>query len=87
MRPEALRILREFTLGFHPHLTVPEVNPWVPYYGYGAGIVRLALGNNREVGGAVGVAGRNYNRFNDLFIDCTITLNGEVWVKDGKFVK
>jgi len=84
-QPESVRSFRELGLGFNPLLTVPERDPWIPYYGYGAGVVRIGLGNNSEIGGAV--TGGGYNRWRDLFTDCTITLNGEVWLKDGKFVK
>ncbi len=27
--------------------------PWISYYGYGAGVVRLSLGDNSELGGSV----------------------------------
>jgi hypothetical protein len=84
-QPESVRFFRELGLGFNPLLTVPERDPWIPYYGYGSGVVRIGLGNNGEIGGAV--TGGGYNRWRDLFTDCTITLNGEVWLKDGKFVK
>tara|TARA_Y100000590_G_scaffold362195_3_gene419241 strand:- start:2093 stop:2314 length:222 start_codon:yes stop_codon:yes gene_type:complete len=47
------RRFREFALGFNPQLAVPERNPWIPYYGYGAGVVRLSHGDNSELGGAV----------------------------------
>jgi hypothetical protein len=57
---------------------------WIGYYGYGAGIVRLGIGNNGELGGAV--SGR-YFRWRDLLTDCTVTIDGEVWLKDGKFVR
>jgi hypothetical protein len=43
---------REFALGFNPLLTIPKIGPrWIPYYGYGAGVVRLSLGDNTELGG------------------------------------
>lgn len=84
-QPEAVRVFREMGLGFNPLLTVPERDPWIPYYGYGAGVVRLGIGNNAEIGGAITAA--PYNRWRDLFIDCTITLDGVTWLKDGKFVK
>src|SRR5262245_5184463 len=41
---DAGRSFREFALGLNPELAVPEVMPWIPYYGYGAGVVRLSLG-------------------------------------------
>jgi hypothetical protein len=84
-QPDTVKYFRELGLGFNPLLSVPERDPWIPYYGYGAGVVRLGLGNNTEIGGAV--SGGGYNRWRDLFTDCTITLDGEVWLKDGKFVK
>jgi len=49
---------------------VPEGSPWIPYYGYGAGVVRLSLGDNSELGGKV--------------TDATVAVDGKVWVKDGK---
>ncbi len=77
------RAFREFALGFHPLLAVPEENPWIPYYGYGDGVVRLSLGDNSELGGDVG---GGYVRWN-FFTDTTVTIDGEVWVRDGKLVK
>ena len=77
------RAFREFALGFHPLLAVPDENPWIPYYGYGAGVVRLSLGDNSELGGNVG---GGYVRWN-FFTDTTVTIDGDVWVRDGKLVK
>ncbi len=74
---------REVALGFHPLLAVPEENPWIPYYGYGAGVVRLSLGDNSELGG--NVTG-GYVRWN-FFVDTTLTVAGEVWVRDGTLVR
>jgi hypothetical protein len=34
-------------------LVVPPGSPYLPYYGYGDAVVRLSLGDNTEVGGAV----------------------------------
>ena len=76
------RRFREFALGFNPKLAVPERNPWVPYYGYGAGVVRLSLGDNSELGGAVG-GERPYVRWN-FFTDATVMVGDQIWVKDGK---
>src|SRR4051812_17950306 len=50
---EAARSFHEIALGFNPELAVPAANPWIPYYGYGAGVLRLSLGNNEELGGKV----------------------------------
>jgi hypothetical protein len=77
---EAGRSFREFALGFNPLLVVPDESPWIPYYGYGAGVVRLSLGDNSELGGKV--AG-GYVRWN-FFTDTTVTVNGESWVEGGK---
>ena len=80
--PEEARAFREFALGFNPLLAVPERSPWIPYYGYGAGVVRLSLGDNSELGGTVG---GGYVRWN-FFTDTTVTVGDEVWVRDGRLV-
>jgi aminopeptidase len=72
---------REFALGFNPELAVPERNPWIPYYGYGSGVVRLALGDNTELGGNV-TSGRP--RWWDLFVDTTVSVGDTVLVRSGK---
>jgi len=48
----AARRFREFGLGFHPLLARPAGRV-LPYFAYGAGMVRLSLGDNEELGGAV----------------------------------
>jgi hypothetical protein len=77
---DAARSFRELALGFNPELAVPAGNPWIPYYGYGAGVVRLSLGDNSELGGTVK---GEYVRWN-LFTDATVTAGGHVWVRGGK---
>jgi hypothetical protein len=77
---EGARAFRELALGFNPELAVPTSAPWIPYYGYGAGVVRLSLGDNSELGGKVT---GGYTRWN-LFTDATLTAGGHVWVRDGK---
>src|SRR5574341_540668 len=78
------RAFREFALGFNPLLTIPADDPpWIPYYGYGAGVVRLSLGDNKELGGAVT---GGYIRWN-FFTDASVTVGSDVWVRDGTFVK
>jgi len=80
----AARRFREFALGFNPLLTIPEDGePWIPYYGYGAGVVRLSLGDNSELGGDVR---GGYVRWN-FFTDATVEVGGEVWVEDGRLVR
>jgi beta-lactamase class A len=44
---------REIGIGFHPTLVQPAESAVLPYYGYGAGVVRVSLGDNEELGGAV----------------------------------
>lgn len=80
---EAGHSFREFAMGFNPLLTIPQDNPWIPYYGYGAGVVRLSLGDNSELGG--NVTG-DYVRWN-FFTNATVLVGQEVWVKDGKLIK
>jgi hypothetical protein len=77
---DGARAFRELALGFNPELAIPESAPWIPYYGYGAGVVRLSLGDNSELGGKVT---GGYVRWN-LFTDATVTAGGQVWVRDGK---
>jgi leucyl aminopeptidase (aminopeptidase T) len=74
------RAFREFALGFNPLLAVPERGPWIPYYGYGSGVVRLSLGDNTELGGSVG---GGYVRWN-FFTDLTVTVGSKTWVRNGK---
>ena len=81
--PEEARAFREFALGFNPLLAVPDERPWIPYYGYGAGVVRLSLGDNSELGGTVG---GGYVRWN-FFTGTTVTVGDEVWVRDGRLVR
>jgi hypothetical protein len=78
----AARAFREFALGFNPLLAVPERGPWIPYYGYGAGVVRLSLGDNSELGGAVRGA---YVRWN-FFTDATVAVGETTVVSAGRLV-
>ena len=80
--PAQARAFREFALGFNPLLAVPDRNPWIPYYGYGEGVVRLSLGDNSELGGTVT---GGYVRWN-FFTDTTVRLDDEVWVRAGRLV-
>jgi aminopeptidase len=66
---------RGFALGFNPKL------PGVSYYGYGAGVVRLSVGDNSELGGKVR---GGFSRW-FFFPNASIRLN-ETWVvRDGTF--
>lgn len=76
----ALKHFREFALGFNPKLVTPEGSEWIPYYGYGEGVVRLSLGDNTELGGSVRGAGTRWF----LFTDATVSAAGHSLVRDGK---
>lgn len=78
---DSARSFREFVLGFNPLLSVAGgAEPWIPYYGYGAGIVRLSLGDNRELGGEVT---GGFVRWN-LFLDATVKVGEQIWVTAGR---
>jgi leucyl aminopeptidase (aminopeptidase T) len=66
---DAGKAFREFALGFNPLLAVPARGPWIPYYGYGASVVRLSLGDNSELGGAVTGGYVRWNFFTDVKVD------------------
>ncbi len=76
----ALQHFREFALGFNPKLVTPEDERWIAYYGYGAGVVRLSLGNNAELGGAV----RGGGVWWFFFPDATVLVGEEVLVEAGQ---
>jgi len=71
--------LREFGLGFNPLLAVPDTTPWIPYYGYGAGVVRLSVGGNRDLGGRLAA---DYGRWN-FFANASVWVDREAWVTAG----
>lgn len=79
---DAGRTFRELAVGLNPLLAIPDGEEWIPYYGYGGGVVRLSLGDNTELGGAVG---GGYVRWN-FFTDATVVVGGDVWVRDGVLV-
>lgn len=74
----------ELVIGFNPELLPLLPSGFMPYYGYGAGIIRVALGDNWESGGK--------NRARDhweqwLFVtDGTLTADGTALVREGKLV-
>ena len=81
---DAGRAFREIGLGLQPAAGRPGARPWIPYYGYGAGVVRLSLGDNTELGGAVAAPPGMpaYVRWN-FFTDLTVTVGNTVWVRNG----
>lgn len=78
----AAKMFREFALGFNPALRVPKDRPFIPYYAYGAGAVRLSLGDNEEMGGANRGGGVYWN----FLHNATVTVGDRVLVKDGELV-
>jgi hypothetical protein len=73
----------ELVIGTNPELPSLLPSGFMPYYGYGAGVVRLAFGDNWESGGK----NRASNGETLLFIpDATVAVNGKAIVKDGKLV-
>jgi hypothetical protein len=72
----------ELVLGMNPKL--PHTGPGgrLPYYGYGAGMLRIALGDNWESGGA------NRSSLEAWFYlsDTTVTAGNVTLVKDGRLV-
>ncbi len=79
---EAARRFREFALGFNPKLQMISHSSLLPYYGYGAGVVRLSLGGNQELGGSV--RGDFVRWF--FFPDATVEVEGRTLVREGKLV-
>lgn len=77
-----LKKFREIAIGFNPKLVTPSGERWVAYYGYGAGVVRLGLGDNSELGGAArGLPIRWL-----FFPDATVRVGNDVLVEKGRIV-
>jgi hypothetical protein len=74
------RMFREFALGFNTALKVPPEAPFIAYYGYGSGVVRLSLGDNEEMGGANRGGGVYWN----FLHDATVSVGDRLLVKDGE---
>ncbi len=68
---EAARRFREFAWGFNPKLKPAPGSRILPYYGYGEGVVRLSLGDNEELGGAVRGGFARWFFFPDAVVDLT----------------
>ena len=79
---DSARRFREFGLGFNPKLQTPAGSPSLAYYGYGPGVVRMSLGDNQELGGAVR---GGFTRW-FFFPDTTVEVGGHVLVRDGKLM-
>jgi hypothetical protein len=76
----------ELVIGTNPLLLLPAPLPSgeLPYYGYGAGSVRVSLGDNWESGGPLRVPG-TINQW--LFLaGATVEAGGKVLIRDGRIV-
>lgn len=79
---DSARQFREFCLGFHPGLLWNPGDQIIPYFGYGAGVVRMSLGDNEELGGAVR---GGYSRWL-FFPDATVEVGDKLLVRDGRLL-
>jgi aminopeptidase len=80
---DAARGFRELAIGFNTRLKSPPGASSLAYYGYGAGVVRMSLGDNQELGGAVR---GNFARW-FFFPDATVEVDGKTLVRDGKLIE
>jgi leucyl aminopeptidase (aminopeptidase T) len=73
----------EFVIGTNPALAPVLKSGYMPYYGYGAGVVRLAIGDNWESGG------RNRSSNGELLLflpGATLDVDGRAVIRNGAFV-
>ncbi len=82
MGGDAAHSFRELAIGFNQSLVPTSGHTWIPYFGYGAGIVRLSLGDNSELNGNVR---GNYVRWN-FFTNATVIVGDEEWINNGKLL-
>lgn len=74
----------ELVIGTNPALAPILPSGFMPYYGYGDGIVRIAMGDNWESGGTLRT--EDHNELWLFVADGTLTANGRTLIKDGKIV-
>jgi leucyl aminopeptidase (aminopeptidase T) len=72
----------EFNVGVNPKLAVLAELPAIPYYGYGAGVIRVSVGDNAESGGPYR---SSYHQWFFL-TDATARANGRSIVEHGRLV-
>jgi leucyl aminopeptidase (aminopeptidase T) len=72
----------EFNVGVNPKLAVLPGLPAIPYYGYGAGVIRVSVGDNAESGGPYR---SSYHQWFFL-TDATVRANGRLVVDQGRLV-
>ncbi len=74
----------EIVIGTNPLLAAAAGSTELPYFGYGAGAVRVSLGDNWESGGPNRTAG---NRNWWLFLgDATLEADGRTIVREGRLL-
>jgi leucyl aminopeptidase (aminopeptidase T) len=72
----------ELNIGVNPKLRMQPGIPYIPYYGYGAGIVRVSLGDNAESGGT---NRSSYHHW--LFLtDATLRADGRAVIEAGQLL-
>lgn len=79
---DAAHRFREFGLGFNHKLASLPGASELSYFGYGAGVVRLSLGDNQELGGRVR---GNFTRW-FFFPNATVEVDRKALVLDGKLM-
>jgi leucyl aminopeptidase (aminopeptidase T) len=72
----------EFNVGVNPKLAVLQDLPAIPYYGYGAGVIRVSVGDNAESGGPYR---SSYHQWFFL-TDATVRANGRAIIEHGRLV-
>lgn len=72
----------ELNVGVNPKLAMVPGVPAIPYYGYGAGVIRISVGDNAESGGPYR---SSYHQWFFL-TDATVTANGKVVIDEGRLV-
>ncbi len=71
----------EFVVGTNPELAAVLPSGYMPYYGYGAGVIRLAIGDNWESGGT----NRSSNGEQLMFLPgATVDAGGVTLIKSGQ---
>jgi leucyl aminopeptidase (aminopeptidase T) len=74
--------LGEMVLGCNPRLRPVPGSGFQPYYGFGAGVLRLTIGENIESGGQYRSSLHRWL----MLLDATIAADGHVVVQDGRLV-
>ena len=73
----------EFVISTNPKLAAVLPSGFMPYYGYGAGVVRLSIGDNWESGGS----NRSSNGELLMFLPgATVTAAGRTLIDAGRFI-